>query len=178
MNWIQSLGPVTEITPSQARTLRQNLDRQLRFDKIDTVTPPIQRQITEEVASGAREALRETVEGYGTTGMDISRLLEAETPLRRAQSRMGQNNALGLRQTIGMGAGAGVGASGEAFNQILGVLIAGGAAIMTPQNKERLARLVYRNRDLTADQKRTLLGYITTQSAPTAQRLEEAEVKQ
>lgn len=175
MNWLSDLGPVRELTPSQARALRMNLDKQIRWGKKDTVTPPIQRQITEEMASGAREGLRSAVEGYGQTGMDISRLLEAQEPLIRASSRMGQNNTLGLRQAIGMGAGAAVGTGGDAFNQILGVLMAGGAAVMTPQNKERLARLIYRTRDLTADQKRTLLGYIGTQSGPMVQRIEQGE---
>lgn len=177
MNWLADLGPVRAITPSDARKLRQNLDRQIRWGKQDVVTPPLQRQITEEMASGARQGLREAVEGYGQTGMDISRLLEAEEPLRRAQSRMGQNNTLGLRQAGGLATGAIVGAGGDAFNQIMGFLIAGGSAIMTPQNKERLARLIYQTRDLTADQKRTLLGYVGTQTAPTVERMQQSEAQ-
>lgn len=177
MNWLADLGPVREITPSDARKLRQNLDRQIRWGKQDVVTPPLQRQITEEMASGARQGLREAVEGYGQTGMDISRLLEAEEPLRRAQSRMGQNNTLGLRQAGGLATGAIVGTGGDVFNQIMGFLIAGGSALMTPQNKERLARMIYRSRDLTADQKRTLLGYVGTQTAPTVERMQKDEAE-
>jgi len=160
-------------TPSEARALRQRLDKMKRWNKADQTTPPLQKQVVEEVATGARQGLRSAVEGYGTTGMDISRLLEAEEPLLRAANRMGQNNQLGLRQIIGMGAGAGIGAGGSGFDQMLGFLIAGGAALMTPQNKERLARVIYKSRDLTSDQKRTLLGYVATQSGPLAERGEE-----
>jgi len=177
MNWLADLGPIRAISPSDARKLRQNLDKQIRWGKKDVVTPPLQRQITEEMASGARQGLRESIEGYGETGMDISRLLEAEEPLRRAQSRMAQNNALGLRQAGGIATGAIIGTGGDIFNQIMGFLVAGGSAIMTPQNKERLARLIYRNRDLTADQKRTLLGYISTQTAPTIERMKKDEAE-
>lgn len=174
MNWISDLGPVRELTPSQVRGLRQTLDAELNYDRISPTTPPLQRRMTEAVASGARQSLRDVVEGYGKAGMDISKMLTAQEALARAVNRLDQNQSIGLKQAIGVGIGTGVGAGSDAiFSQLLGLIMAGGALTMTPQNKQKLARVIYNSRDLTNEQKRTLLGQVATQAGPTQQRLEE-----
>jgi hypothetical protein len=174
MNWLSDLGPVRELTPSQVRKLRQNLDAELNYDRIGSTTPPLQKRMTEAVASGARQGLRDVVEGYGQTGMDISKMLTAQEALARAVNRLDQNQSIGLKQAIGVGIGAGVGAGSEAmFSQVLGLIMAGGALAMSPQNKQRLARLIYNSRDLTREQKNALLGQVLSQAGPTQQRIEE-----
>lgn len=171
--WISSLGPVTKLTPNQVLELRRNLDRQINWNSVPTTEPPIAKQITEEAASGAREALRETVEDYAPTGRNISKLLTAEEALTRAVNRLSQNQTIGLKQTIGTAAGAGVALTGESFEQLAGLLIATGSLLSSPANKQRVARLIYQHRGLSNDQKRTLLGIVASQAGPTAQRIEE-----
>jgi hypothetical protein len=171
--WISSLGPVTKLTPNQVLELRRNLDRQINWNSVPTTEPPIAKQITEEAASGAREALRETVEDYLPTGRNISKLLTAEEALTRAVNRLSQNQTVGLKQTIGTGVGAAVALTGESFEQLAGLLIAGGSLLASPANKQRVARLIYQHRGLSNDQKRTLLGIVASQAGPTAQRIEE-----
>jgi len=174
MNWLSDLGPVRELTPSQVRKLRQNLDAELNYDRIGSTTPPLQKRMTEAVASGARQGLRDVVEGYGQTGMDISKMLTAQEALARAVNRLDQNQSIGLKQAIGIGIGTGVGAGSDAiFSQVLGLIMAGGALAMSPQNKQRLARLIYNSRDLTREQKNALLGQVLSQAGPTQQRIEE-----
>lgn len=171
--WISSLGPVTKLTPNQVLELRRNLDRQINWNSVPTTEPPIAKQITEEAASGAREALRETVEDYAPTGRNISKLLTAEEALTRAVNRLSQNQSVGLKQTIGTGVGAAVALTGESFEQLAGLLIAGGSLLASPANKQRVARLIYQHRGLSNNQKRTLLGIVASQAGPTAQRIEE-----
>lgn len=174
MNWLSDLGPVRELTPSQVRGLRQTLDAELNYDRISPTTPPLQRRMTEAVASGARQSLRDVVEGYGEAGMDISKMLTAQEALAKAVNRLDQNQSIGLKQAIGVGIGTGVGAGSDAiFSQLLGLIMAGGALTLTPQNKQTLARVIYNSRDLTKEQKRTLLGQFATQAGPTQQRVEE-----
>ena len=174
MNWLSDLGPVRELTPSQVRKLRQNLDAELNYDRVGSITPPLQKRMTEAVASGARQGLRDVVEGYGQTGMDISKMLTAQEALARAVNRLDQNQSIGLQQAIGAGIGVGVGAGSEQiFSQVLGLIMAGGALTMSPQNKQKLARLIYNSRDLTRDQKNALLGQVLSQAGPTQQRIEE-----
>lgn len=175
MNWISDLGPVRELTPTQVLELRRNLDRQINWNNVPTVEPPIAKQITEEVASGARQALRDTVQEYESTGRNISKLLTAEEALARAVNRLSQNQTIGLKQTIGGAVGAGVAIGGEAFEQLAGLLLATGSLLASPANKQRLARLVYQHRGLSNDQKRTLLGIVASQAGPTAQRIEEGQ---
>ena len=173
MNWISALGPIRELTPNQVLDLRRNLDDQINWNNVPTVEPPIAKKITEEVASGARQALRDTVQEYGSTGKNISKLLTAEEALARAVNRLSQNQTVGLKQTIGGAVGAGVAISGEAFEQIAGLILATGSLLASPANKQRLARLIYQNRSLSNEQKRTLLGVVASQAGPTAQRIEE-----
>ena len=78
-----------------------------------------------------------------------------------------------MRQTIGGAAGFGAMGGPELYQQLSGALLAGGAMLMTPQNKERIARLIYQSRDLTTEQQRSLIGQLTSQTGPTAQRIEE-----
>lgn len=172
-SWLSDLGPVRELTPNQVLELRRNLDRQINWNSVPTVEPPIAKQITEEVASGAREALRETVDDYAPTGRNISKLLTAEEALTRAVNRLSQNQTIGLKQTIGTAAGASVALTGESLEQLAGLLIAGGSLLASPANKQRVARLIYQHRGLSNDQKRTLLGIVASQAGPTAQRIEE-----
>jgi hypothetical protein len=61
----------------------------------------------------------------------------------------------------------------DIFQQLSGALLAGGALLMTPQNKERIARLIYQSRDLTPEQQRSLVAQLASQAGPTAQRIEE-----
>ena len=172
--WSATVGSGTqEFTPSQVRKLRQELDKKLNYDRVTTTTPPLQTRITEEAASGAREGLRETIEGYGSTGMDISRLLTAQEALERAVNRLGQNQTIGLKQTVAATGGFGAMGGAEVFQQLSGALLAGGALLMTPQNKERIARLIYQSRDLTREQQRSLVAQLASQVGPTAQRIEE-----
>jgi len=173
MSWLSDLGPVRELTPNQVLELRRNLDKQINWSSVPTVEPPIAKQITEEVASGAREALRETVDDYAPTGKNISKLLTAEEALTRAVNRLSQNQTIGLKQTIGTAAGASVALGGESLEQLAGLLIATGSLLASPANKQRVARLIYQHRGLSRDQKRTLLGIVASQAGPTAQRIEE-----
>ena len=172
-SWADEVGDAQNLTPSEVRKLRQNLDNKLNYDRISATTPPLQQRITEEAAAGARGALRETIEGYGATGMDISRLLTAQEALERAVNRLGQNQTIGLKQTVAATGGFGAMGGTDLFQQLSGALLAGGALLMTPQNKERIARLIYQSRDLTAEQQRSLIGQLTSQTGPTAQRIEE-----
>ena len=173
-DWSKSVGSGTqEFTPSQVRKLRQELDKKLNYDRVTTTTPPLQTRITEEAAAGARGALRETIEGYGPTGMDISRLLTAQEALERAVNRLGQNQTIGLKQTVAATGGFGAMGGTDIFQQLSGALLAGGALLMTPQNKERIARLIYQSRDLTPEQQRSLVAQLASQVGPTAQRIEE-----
>jgi len=177
-SWADEVGDLQNLTPTEVRKLRQNLDNRLNYDRIGGTTPPLQTRITEEAASGARGALRETIEGYGETGMDISKLLTAQEALERAVNRLGQNQTIGLRQTIAATGGFGATAGGDLFQQIGGAILAGGALLMTPQNKERIARIIYNSRDLTAEQQRTLVGQLASQTGPTAQRIAEGQEEQ
>lgn len=177
--WSKEVGTGTqEFTPSQVRKLRQELDKKLNYDRITPTTPPLSTRITEEAAAGARGALRETIEGYGETGMDISKLLTAQEALERAVNRLGQNQTIGLKQTIAATGGFGAMGGTEIFQQLSGALLAGGALLMTPQNKERIARIIYNARDLTSEQKRSLVSQLASQTGPTAQRIAEGQEEQ
>ena len=117
--WSKEVGTGTqEFTPSQVRKLRQELDKKLNYDRITPTTPPLSTRITEEAAAGARGALRETIEGYGETGMDISKLLTAQEALERAVNRLGQNQTIGLKQTIAATGGFGAMGGTEIFQQL------------------------------------------------------------
>lgn len=177
-SWADEVGDAQNLTPSEVRKLRQNLDKKLNYDRIAATTPALQTRITEEAATGAREALRETVEGYGATGMDISRLLTAQEALERAVNRLGQNQTIGLKQTVAATGGFGAMGGTDLFQQLSGALLAGGALLMTPQNKERIARLIYQSRDLTPEQQRSLVAQLASQVGPTAQRIEEGREEQ
>lgn len=172
-SWADEVGDAQNFTPSEVRKLRQNLDNRLNYDRISATTPALQTRITEQAATGARGALRETIEGYGATGMDISRLLTAQEALERAVNRLGQNQTIGLKQTVAATGGFGAMGGTDLFQQLSGALLAGGALLMTPQNKERIARLIYQSRDLTREQQRSLIAQLTSQVGPTAQRIEE-----
>lgn len=177
-SWADEVGDLQDLTPSEVRKLRQNLDNRLNYDRISATTPPLQTRITEEAAAGARGGLRETIEGYGETGMDISKLLTAQEALERAVNRLGQNQTIGLRGTIGGAAGFGAMGGPELYQQISGALLAGGALLMTPQNKERIARIIYNARGLTSEQQRSLVSQLTSQTGPTAQRIAEGQEEQ
>lgn len=172
-NWIESLGPVRSLSPTKVLELRRNLDRQINWDSMPSTEPPLSRQITEEVASGARASLRDTVDEYGSTGRNISDLLTAEEALQRAVNRLSQNQSVGLKSTIGSVGGATMAGIGEGVQQIAGLLLASGSLLANPANKARVARLIYQHRGLTNEQKRTLLGLVASQAGPTAQRIEE-----
>ena len=172
-NWIESLGPVRSLSPTKVLELRRNLDRQINWDSMPSTEPPLSRQITEEVASGARASLRDTVDEYGSTGRNISDLLTAEEALQRAVNRLSQNQSIGLKSTIGSVGGATMAGVGEGVQQIAGLLLASGSLLANPANKARVARLIYQHRGLTNEQKRTLLGLVASQAGPTAQRIEE-----
>tara|TARA_R100000951_G_C2643574_1_gene181773 strand:- start:152 stop:1537 length:1386 start_codon:yes stop_codon:yes gene_type:complete len=177
-SWADEVGDAQNLTPSEVRKLRQNLDNRLNYDRISATTPPLQTRITEEAATGARGALRETIEGYGETGMDISKLLTAQEALERAVNRLGQNQTIGLRQTIGATGGFGAMGGTDVVQQISGALLAGGALLMTPQNKERIAQIIYNSRNLTSEQKRSLASQLASQTGPTAQRIQEGREEQ
>lgn len=157
--WLNDLGPVRELTPNQVLQLRRNMDSLINYQTVGGTTPPLQSQITEAMAEGSRESLRQTVEGLGQTGTNLNRMLTAEEALSRAVNRLSQNQQFSLPQ-IGM---FGVGVGAAPYNEIVSYLAMAGALLANPGVKQAVARAIYNNTSLSADQRRSLLSMIGTQ---------------
>lgn len=168
-DWLRSLGQTRNLTPQQVLELRRNLDAQINWNSVPTTEPPINRQITQEASHGARNALREQVEGYTDSASQVSNLLDAAEPAQRAANRLANNNQIPLRNTITGTAGLGTAAMSEnIIGQLAGLIMAGGAAAWTPGNKQRAALMIYRAQQIPADMKRNLISALGLQTGRAA----------
>jgi hypothetical protein len=166
-NWLSSMGPVTELKPSQVRELRQTLDKQIGWGKVDTTTPPIQKRTQEALANAARGRLATSLDTEGVTAKDIGGALEALTPLERSSARMRNNNAIGLREAGTMAAGFAAGSLGDDMLEKAAPMILSGAAayLMNMDTKQKIARAIWRNKTLDDAAKRTWIRQLIDTSA-------------
>lgn len=161
-DWMDELGPVQSLKPSQVRTLRQGLDGKLNFNRVPTTEPPIRTQMREEVAHGARRALNEGFDAIGQQNARVSRLLEAYEPMQRAANRIENNNRMSLRGTLAGTAGlAGFTLGDSTLDRALGLVVAGSGYLLNGATKEKLARAIYANKNLDEASKRTIIRQIT-----------------
>ena len=166
-DWLRDIGPVTALKPSEVRELRQTLDKQIGWGKVDTTTPPIQKRTQEALANAARGRLAGSLDPEGVTARDIGGALEALVPLERASARMRNNNAIGLREAGTMAAGFAAGSLGDDMLEKAAPMILSGAAayLMNMETKQKLARAIWRNKTLDDAAKRTWIRQLIDTSA-------------
>lgn len=167
-NWVLSMGPRRDFSPSEVRKLRQTLDAKIGWGKVDQTTPPTLKRVREGVANSARGELAQALDtGDGSLAQEIGGMLEALEPAERAAARLNQQNKIGLREAGFLGAG-GIGASvGDTFVERMAPLVLSGAAayLINRDTKLRFARAVWRNKRLDDAAKRTLLRQLVDTSA-------------